>query len=79
MEFSHKGKNYRWEYSGEDLIKDNPKIIYERLLDLDNDNRELIVRKDEQLIFNNEKVPKLSSKTSAINLFKEEESIARSI
>ncbi len=75
MDFSHKGKRYQWEYNGISEDKDKNKITLEILRDLDANGEELITRSENSLKFKGNPVPKLSSSTSAIYLFKEEESI----
>lgn len=76
MDFSHKGNSYQWEYSGITESKNKNRITKEVLRDLNANGEELFVRTEEDLRFKGSLVPKLSSSTSAIHLFKEEESVA---
>jgi predicted ATPase len=76
MDFSHKGNFYQWEYSGITEGKDKNIITKEILRDLNANGEELFARTEEGLKFKGSLVPKLSSNTSAIHLFKEEESVA---
>jgi predicted ATPase len=75
LSFSHKGKSYQWKYRGESDSNAN-KISLETLIELGAGGEELLIsRSENDLMFKGKPVPKLSSSTSAINLFKEEESI----
>lgn len=76
MSFSHKGKHYRWEYSGVGKDKTSNKILSETLHVIGENEEELISRTEDGITFRGTSVPKLSSSTSAIYLFKEEEAIS---
>ena len=76
MSFSHKGISYQWEYSGIIADKNTNKIVHETLSVLGAGGEKLISRSENGLMFNGiPVVPKLSSSTSAIHLFKEEASV----
>ncbi|MTJ21191.1 ATP-binding protein [Dolichospermum sp. UHCC 0352] len=86
INFSHLGKNYRWELKSssikneEILINVNEseqtEIVYEKLVRYNDDSElEILLRNDLGSKFNNEKLPKLKRTESAITLLSEEDLI----
>jgi predicted ATPase len=78
IEFSHLGKNYIWEIktqkNEEESVEDSPgEIVRERLIVIyDNQEKVLIDRDSNTFLFNDNEMPKLSSKKTSISLLKEE-------
>jgi predicted ATPase len=82
MNFSHLGKDYKWELksapSEENLLKksDQPEIVYEKLVRYDNDAEiEIILRTTSASKLNSKDLPKLKRTESAITLLSEEDSL----
>lgn len=86
INFSHLGKNYRWELKSSSTKKEEislnvneseqTEIVYEKLVRYDDDSElEILLRNDSDSKFNNEKLPKLKRTESAITLLSEEDLI----
>ena len=86
INFSHLGKNYRWELKSSSTKKEEislnvneseqTEIVYEKLVRYDdNSEMEILFRNDSDSKFNNEKLPKLKRTESAITLLSEEDLI----
>jgi len=84
INFSHLGKNYRWELKTSNSIDEafssepgQAEIVYEKLIEVkDSCEAEILHRTTTESKLNNEKLPKLKRTESAITLLAEEDSIA---
>ena len=84
INFSHLGKNYRWELKTSNSIDEafssepgQAEIVYEKLIEVkDSCEAEILHRTTTESKLNNEKLPKLKRTESAIALLAEEDSIA---
>jgi predicted ATPase len=86
INFSHLGKNYRWELKSSSTKKEEislnvneskqTEIVYEKLVRYDDDSElEILIRTISDSKFNNKDLPKLKRTQSAITLFSEEDLI----